>query len=128
MELAFKTASIAVTVSLMSLIVKRTNPELSSLMSLTAIIVFLAAALSSCEGIREVYSEIKLLTEDTGKYLIPVVRCTAIGVVTRLASELCRDASQSSMAAAVELAGAMCAFAVAVPMLLTMLRMIGDIV
>lgn len=52
----------------------------------------------------------------------------AVAIVTKLASELCREASQSAAASAVELAGTLCAFSVALPLIMSMLKMIGGMV
>lgn len=128
MGLAFKASALAAVIALVTLIIKRTAPELSALLSLSAVTVILTAAVVSSESLREMLSEIRMLTADSGKYIAPLMKCTAIGLVTKVSAELCRDASQSSMASAVELTGTICAFAVASPMVFTMLRMIGEIV
>ena len=48
-----------------------------------------------------------------------------IAIVTKLASELCRDSSQSAVASSVELAGSICALSVAMPLIISMLKTIG---
>lgn len=128
MELAIRISALASVTALLTLVIKRTNPELSSLLSLAAVAVILTAAVSSSESLRELMNETKHLSDEYGKYFAPMMKCTAIGLVTKAAAELCRDASQNSMASAVELAGTMCAFAAAAPMFFTMLRMIGDMI
>lgn len=128
MEPAFKASALAAVIAMLTLIIKRTNPELSALVSLAAVAAILTAAVGASETLREILSEIRILSADCGKYAAPLMKCTAISVVTKISAELCRDASQSSVASAVELAGTMCAFAAASPMIFTMLRMIGDMV
>ena len=58
-------------------------------------------------------------------FIAPVMKCAAIAIVTKLASELCRDSSQSAVASSVELAGSICALSVAMPLIISMLKTIG---
>ena len=50
----------------------------------------------------------------------------AISFITKLGSDVCRDASISSAASALELTGILCAALVSMPMLVNMLKMIGE--
>lgn len=128
MELMAKVSAAAVSASLLSLIIKKTNPEFSMLLSLSVISVIVFTGLSAAEGVTEIIKEIKLILADCGEYILPVGKCAVIGMVTGIASRLCRDAAQSSTASAVELVGTMCAAAAAAPMITAALRLIGDLV
>ena len=46
--------------------------------------------------------------------------------MTRVTADLCKDASQNAAASAVELAGTFCALGIIMPLLLTMLKMVGE--
>ena len=61
-------------------------------------------------------------------FTAPVLKCAAVAIVTKLSAELCRDASQGAAAGAVELAGTVCALSIAMPLVMSMLKMIGGIV
>ena len=76
----------------------------------------------------ELIDEIGRLVGGVSVYLAPVLKCAAIGVVTKLAAELCREASQSAIASGVELAGTICALGTALPLIMSALRMIGSMV
>ena len=128
MELAWKTAAVGITAALVSLLIKRTNPELSAALSLLTIATLAFAALTAVGGIKDLVDEIGRLSGGAGVYIAPVVKCAAIGVVTKLAAELCREASQCAIASGVELAGTMCALGTALPLILSALRMIGELV
>ena len=128
MELAWKTAAVGITAALASLLIKRTNPELAAALSLLTITLLSFAALTAAGGIRDVVEEVGRLVGGAGLYIAPVVKCAAIGVVTKLAAELCREASQSAIASGVELAGTMCALGTAIPLIVSALRMIGSMV
>ena len=128
MELAWKTAAVGITAAFASLLIKRTNPELAAALSLLTIAILTFAALTAAGGIKDVIDEIGRLVGGVSVYIAPVVKCAAIGVVTKLAAELCREASQSAIASGVELAGTMCALGTAIPLILSALRMIGSMV
>ena len=57
-------------------------------------------------------------------YFLPVLKCVAIGIVTRAASDLCRDGGQLAMAGAVEFGGAAAALCVSLPLLQTLLDLL----
>ena len=128
MELIAKVSAAAVCACVLSLIIKKTNPELSMLTSLAVISVTVFAGLSAAEGVRGIIDEVRSVLADCGEYLLPVMKCAGIGMITGCASRLCRDSSQSSTASAVELVGTMCAAASAAPMITAALRLIGELV
>ena len=128
MEVISKAAAAAICACVLSLIIKKTNPELSVLMSLTVICVVLSAALSAVEGAFGVISEVKSGLAEYREYLIPVMKCAGIGIITGCVSRLCRDCAQSAAASAVELAGTMCAAAAAAPMINAAMKLIGGLI
>ncbi len=128
MELIAKVSAAAVCACVLSLIIKKTNPELSMLLSLSVISVIVYAGLSAAEGATGIIKEIKTILDDCGEYILPAGKCAVIGIVTGNASRLCRDASQTSTASAVEFVGTMCAAAAAAPMITAALRLIGELV
>ena len=126
MELAWKTAAMGIAAALSALLIRRTNPELSAALSLITITILAFTALTAASGVKDVIEEIERLVGGLSVYLTPVVKCTVIGIVTKLAAELCREASQNAIASGVELAGTMCALGTAIPLILSALRMIGS--
>ena len=127
MELIIKVSAAAVCASVLSLIIKKTNPELSVLMSLAVISTAVFAGLSAAEGVAGIMEEIKTVLADCVDYLLPAMKCAGIGVVTGCAARLCRDCAQSAAASAVELVGTMCAAAAAAPVITAALKLIGDL-
>ena len=127
MEVISKAAAAAVCACVLSLIIKKTNPELSILMSLAVISVVVFAGLSAAEGAVGIVKEVKNVLADCQDYLIPVMKCTGIGIITGCASRLCRDCTQSAAASAIELVGTMCAAAAAAPMITAAMKLIGGL-
>lgn len=128
MELVFKAAAAALTASAAALLIKRTNPEISLLLGACTAALIAIAAMGFAKGLRELSDAVKTISDSSAVYTAPVLKCAAVAIVTKLASELCRDASQGAAASAVELAGTVCALSIAMPLVMSMLKMIGGMV
>ena len=125
MELLVKCAALAVFSAVSVLLIRRVNPEFALLTSAAAAVVIL---LSCTALLRELTDSMKTIERIFGSSLIqvrPILKCLAISAISKLSADLCRDASQAALAAAVETAGSLCAAAVAMPMLLTLMTTIG---
>ena len=116
MELRMKAAAVALIAGMMGLLIKRSNPEISLLLSAAAVTMIGIAAMSFAGEIKGLVKTVKTLCG------------TAVAIITKLTAELCRDASQGACAAAVELAGTVCAMCLAMPLIMSMLKMMGGMV
>ena len=128
MNVLFKAAVTGVAGSLIALLLKRSAPELG--FSLSAAITVLAAVLAA-EIISGLSELTELLRDQTGlspAVVSPVMKCVGIGIVTRLSSDLCRDAGQSAASSAVELCGAACAMVTALPLIRSLLQLVTELV
>jgi stage III sporulation protein AD len=126
MELIVKIAVLGIIGSITALLIKRSNPEMALALALATGAVILVFAMELFSGVKEL---LDLASEASGlssAVVAPVLKCMGIGIITKLASELCRDAGQGSIASTVELAGAACALYVALPLIKTLLKMIGE--
>ena len=72
-------------------------------------------------GILEVLRRLAEKNAVSSVYTTPVLKCVGIGLVTHLASQICRDAQQGSVGAAVELCGTLCALYVSLPLIESLL-------
>lgn len=127
MTVLIKAASIAIAGAVMTLLLKKTAPELS--FSLSLAICLLAAGLGAeiLEGLEDV---LELASEQTGlssTVVTPVFKCVGIGVVTRLSADMCKDAGQSAAASAVEFCGTACALTAALPLVRSLLQTVGEL-
>ena len=125
METVLRASALAVTAALCGLLLRRKNPELTSLLSIAAVTTVLFASLQLAEGFRELIRTVRILLGGGESLLLPVLKCLGIAIVTRIAAELCRDASQTALASAVELTGSLCALGVTLPLILNILKLVG---
>lgn len=122
-----KAAVTAVAGSLTALLIKRSAPELG--FALSAALAILAGVLAAevMSGLTEL---LDLVREETGlspAVVEPVIKCVGIGIVTRLSSDLCRDAGQTAAASGVELCGAACAMVTALPLIRSLLKLVTEL-
>ena len=122
MELLIKAAVAAVVGSLMALVLRKNVPELGLLLTIAVTLLTAAAALRMADAVIEVARLAQNTANISPAVAMPVLKCVGIGVVTKIAADLCRDAGQSAAGSAVELVGAMSAVYVALPLLRTLLE------
>ncbi len=125
MELMLKASAAALLALLAGLIVRRSNPELAALLSISAILVILIGVIGMSNGLQELQN---LLRDDFGLELsavLPMVKCLAAAIVTKLTADICRDNAQSAAASAIELAGSFTALGIVLPLVFSVLRIIG---
>ena len=122
-----RAAAVAVTGSILALLLRKYAAEQSLMLSAAAgmLIVWISAAVAS-----ETLNTLRRLAEKntvSSLYTTPVLKCVGIGLTTRLAAQICRDAQQGSLAAAVELCGTLCALYVSLPLIESMLGTVGKL-
>lgn len=117
-----KAAVAAVVGSLMAMVLRRSVPELSLLLTLAVTLLAVAAALRMADAVMEVVDLAQATAEIAPAIAAPVLKCVGIGVITRIAADLCRDAGQSAAGGGVELVGAVSAVYTALPLLRTLLE------
>lgn len=123
-----KSAAAALTAAAVGLLIKKSNPEISMLLGACVTALIVTAAMGFAEGIKELSETVKNIAGGTETLIAPVVKCLAVAIITKLSSDLCRDSSQAAVASAMELAGSICAMSIAMPLILSVLKMIGGFI
>ncbi len=121
-----KLAAIAVTAALCAVVVRKSAAELAAAIALAAGAILLGSVLSALEGVRAFMDELADLAGLSPALLAPVLKTVGISILTRFAAALCRDAGEGGIAAFVETAGAVSALLVSLPLLRTVLDMVGE--
>ena len=121
MEIVARAAAVAVVGSILALLLRKYTAEQSLLLTVVTglLIVWISASVAS--GILEVLRQLAEKNAVSSVYTTPVLKCVGIGLVTHLASQICRDAQQGSVGAAVELCGTLCALYVSLPLIESLL-------
>ena len=128
MELIVKAAALALTAALIGIVLRRTNPELSLLLSICTVVLIMGAALGFAKSFTELAQTVQRIFGVSETLIKPVLKCVAVAIITKMTSDLCKDSSQAAAAAAVELAGTVCALCIIMPLLMSMLTAIGGMI
>lgn len=127
MELIVRSAAVAICTAFAALLLRRGAPELGVPLAAAAVLVILLASAGFLQGLRDLTSSVQQSFGVADSYTLPLLKCLAIALVTKVTADLCRDASQGATASAVELAGTACALSVMLPLLSVLLRTIGEL-
>lgn len=117
MEAIGKAAAIAVTAAICAVVVKKNVKEVGIVLALAAGGVILTLALGAIEGVRALIDDLSQAAGLSPAVLSPVIKTVGIAILTRVSTEVCRDAGEGGIAAFMETAGAAIALFVAVPLL-----------
>ena len=128
MELLWKTAGAALCACAAGLLLRQKSPELALPLSAAAVCLLLISGLGYLQGITELREAVRLVLGRDEGYTAPILKCVAIGLVTRITTSLCADASQRALSEAVELVGTACALSVSLPLLIAVLKLLGRLV
>ena len=128
MELIVKAAALALTAALIGIVLRRTNPELSLLLSICTVVLIMGAALGFAKSFTELAQTVPRIFGVSETLIKPVLKCVAVAIITKMTSDLCKDSSQAAAASAVELAGTVCALCIIMPLLMSMLTAIGGMI
>ena len=126
MDTALKAAAIGAVTACAALLIKKYNPETAFLLSAAAVACICAAAVKIIGQAADAARQAEAFSGLSSGIYGPVFKCVGIGIISKISADLCRDASQSGTASAVEFAGTAAALIVMLPLFGTVLKMMGD--
>lgn len=124
MELAIKTAVMGIVSAIFAILLRKNSPELALLLCVITAMSICTAGIFSLQEIISLWESFSLSSDLSQTVMAPVAKCVALGMTTKLSSDLCRDAGSSSIASAVELIGSIAALIVASPLMIMLLEML----
>lgn len=128
MELILKAAALALTAALIGIVLRRTNPEMTLVLSICTVVLIMGAALGFAKSFTELAQTVQRIFGVSETLIKPVIKCVAVAIITKMTSDLCKDSLQAAAASAVELAGTVCALCIIMPLLMSMLTAIGGMI
>lgn len=117
----------AVAGALCAAVIKKQTPDMALVVTLCAVAVILCTAVTVLEPVRELMDTLGEQAGLSAAVLAPVVKTVGIALLTRICAELCRDANESGIAAAAEVAGGACALLVCLPLFRAVLELILEL-
>ena len=124
----FAIVGVGVTAAAASAMLRRLHGEFGLFVSLAASAVILGAVIVSLDPLLELLGELAEETGTQSQYIGILMKALAVCVITRLASECCRDSGESAIAAKIELAGKAAVLLVAVPLFRAILDIVRGLI
>ncbi|MGE4353498.1 MAG: stage III sporulation AC/AD family protein [Oscillospiraceae bacterium] len=128
MELAVKVAAAGLISVVCVVLIKKHSPELALLLGTAAAAAICFAALPQVRAVWELWDSFARSAGLSSAVMTPVAKCVALGLITRLCSDLCKDSGSSSIATAVEIVGCVSALLAASPLMTMLLEMMGGLI
>ena len=111
--------ALAVTAALCALVLRKSVPELALVLGLAAGVLLLGQAMESLAAVRGLMDSLARTAGLSPQVWQPVVKTVGIGIVTKLASAVCKDAGAGGVAAFLETSGTALALFTALPLVET---------
>lgn len=127
MEQVLSVAATALLGALCAVFLKREAGELALLLGIAASMLVLSLVGTGCAEILALLRQLADTAEISDKLLEPMLKILGIEVVTNLTGQICRDAGAGGVAAAAELAGAVCALYAAIPVIQSVLILVKEL-
>ena len=127
MELVIKIAALAAISTLVAVVIKRGSAEMSLVLELAVCVFIVFVAASLAKPVADVLTKAQVLSGLSQSILMPLLKCVFIGIITRISADMCKDGGQGAVSGAVEMAGAVGALYAALPLVSTLLDMLGEL-
>lgn len=123
----FKIVGIALMAVAASLVLRAYRPELGLQIAIAAGVLILMFTLDELIALSSFLSETLVRFQIDPGYLKVMLKVIGTAYLAQFAADLCRDAGESAVAGKVELAGRVLILALCLPVLMSILEMVGSI-
>ena len=127
MEQVIQITALCMVGALLALVVRRGNPEQALLLVLGCVVLALLCLVGSIRELLEFLAELGERSGVARELFVPLYKTVGIALIVRLGGEVCRDAGEAALAAALETAGSICALLIALPLLRAVLSMLLEL-
>lgn len=117
MDSLWKSAAIAVTAAVLALTLKKRSEEQSFLLGILAAVMILTGMLNAAESLTGLLQKFTRKGDILPGMLVPVMKSLGLAILGKLTESFCRDAGQSALASAMELATSCAILCAALPLL-----------
>lgn len=112
--------------SVLALVFKKSNPEHSVVLAAASAAFILFLALSSASQVLQFIRETARDGGVSGVLYAPVIKCVGAALIGRFAADVCRDAGHSAPASAIEFAASAASLCASLPLIKTLITIIGS--
>ncbi|NCC87223.1 MAG: hypothetical protein EOM05_05080 [Clostridia bacterium] len=112
-----KIASTAIILTILCLVVKQYKPEYAVIMQIGSFGVIAFFIMSSLGELLGMAKDIANISQVNIEFMALLVKALGVAIVTQIATEICNDSSNRTMAFGVELAGRIIILSMCIPMI-----------
>lgn len=121
-------AVVGIIAAICTIVLRKQTPELASLLVLCAGTALLNFSLGFISVIRSYVSELSDYSGLSTEVIAPVVKVTGVALVSKFAANFCKDAQEHTLGTIVEAAGSVVALVLILPLMDSVLRLIGELI
>lgn len=125
MDIVIRVAIAGIVGSVLSLMLQKGAPEIGLVLAIAASLLILLIGVQVASTILDFARVLQHAAALSPALLMPVFQTVGVSILTKLSADVCRDAGQGAIAGAVELAGAVIAIYIALPLMQTVFEMIA---
>ncbi|MCQ2418955.1 MAG: stage III sporulation protein AD [Clostridia bacterium] len=127
MELFVDLCGVAITASGAALVLRKNADLMATLLSVALCVAAGAFALHLLSPVLTFLEQLQALSGLSETMVAPLLKTVAVGFLTKITASVCRDASQTAAADAVELGGSILALYLALPLLNAVLALLREL-
>ena len=127
MDFVTRAVILGVVGSVFALVINKGSPEVSMVLALAVTLLVVGLGVQVIRSILDFAGVLQTAAGLSPALLTPLLQTVGIGILTRLASDICRDAGQGAIASALELTGTVAALYIALPLMQAVFQMIGGL-
>lgn len=122
-----KIAAAAVAAAMCAVVVRKQSPEIALALGVGACALIVLSCSGALESVVELTDKLAQAGGLSAQVVEPVMKTAGIAIVTRLASDFCKDAKEGGLASAVELGGTALALAAVLPLMTAVLDVLTQL-
>lgn len=124
----FKIIGLGIAAATLAVIIRRSRPELATLLSLAATAVILMFSMPYLKAVLNAFRDLSEQIGLESKYITLILKIIGIAYTAQFGAEICRDAGESAVASKLELAGKLIIMTLSLPIVYKLLEVVGAIV
>lgn len=128
MDIVIKGAAVGIISALCSLLIKKSNQEIGLVIAIAASAVICIAAAELFGSISDLIRYAISKSGLSSAIFLPIIKCVGIAIIVNISASLCKDAGQAGIASAVDVLGAAAAVFTALPLIKSLIEIIGELV
>lgn len=128
MDIVIKGAAVGIISAVCALLIKKSNQEIGLVIAIAASAVICIAAAELFGSISDLIRYAISKSGLSSAIFLPIIKCVGIAIIVNISASLCKDAGQAGIASAVEVLGAAAAVFTALPLIKSLIEIIGELV